>query len=656
MLDYSEALKALFINNSTSKKELEIYVPALNLLITEENLVSETMQLSEYLSSDSDLRIGACEAAEFRITTINIETDLKGQEIEVYMIVGHPEDFELVYPSEDTFPSSTLYPIKSNLYRINIGKYKVDSHDRKSNRIYRELVAYDHMQKFDIDVSDWYNKLTFPMTLKALRASLMSYCGVEENANVDYLLNDNIAITKNADTDELYGRDLIVMIEEINGVFGHIDRNGIFQHVYLSPNDELYPSIRLFPAEDIYPGKYEKMVNIDLTELTQSDYFNIEWEDYTVQPIDALTILGEDGDPIATYGDGNNGYTIENNFLLWDMLNSELIEIAYNIFGMIAGRSYIPIKSYSGIGLPWIETGDSLEITTNEGTIKTYVLTRTLSGMQSLKDAYEAEGSEIREYDNSLFKKFTTFRNKANATFKVMDAEIDLRVTYGDVVNAINISQEGITIQANKISLEGIVTANSYFKILEDGSMEAVNGKFSGNVTATSGKIGGWTIEDNDLKGSSGSYIKGGEINMGDGFFRANDAYVSLGDFEITSTSRGIFQSKDEVTGMSSELTETGELYLWAGFGHGSEGEEAVFLVNTGQVRCGGDLYVKGVNILAAIQDLQGGSGCDCDGDDSCSGYGSGQECPSYCPFDGCPHGAGCECDGYDPCGPGYSA
>lgn len=51
-----------------------------------------------------------------------------------------------------------------------------------------------------------------------------------------------------------------------------------------------------------------------------------------------------------------------------------------------------------------------------------------------------------------------------------------------EVIASINASQEGIAIKAEKINLEGTVTANENFKILEDGSMKAKNGQFSGEV------------------------------------------------------------------------------------------------------------------------------------------------------------------------------
>ena len=59
---------------------------------------------------------------------------------------------------------------------------------------------------------------------------------------------------------------------------------------------------------------------------------------------------------------------------------------------------------------------------------------------------------------------------------------ITLSVTKDNVVSAINMSPDGVTIDAKKINLNGVVTANNNFKINEDGSAEMRNAKLSGNI------------------------------------------------------------------------------------------------------------------------------------------------------------------------------
>lgn len=51
------------------------------------------------------------------------------------------------------------------------------------------------------------------------------------------------------------------------------------------------------------------------------------------------------------------------------------------------------------------------------------------------------------------------------------------------------IANSNIKLKAKQITLEGLVTANGNFKILSDGSIEAINGKFTGEINADKGKI-----------------------------------------------------------------------------------------------------------------------------------------------------------------------
>ena len=57
------------------------------------------------------------------------------------------------------------------------------------------------------------------------------------------------------------------------------------------------------------------------------------------------------------------------------------------------------------------------------------------------------------------------------------------------IVSYINQSPDTVTIHAQHIKLEGLVTANNNFKILADGSIEAKNGIFNGSVSGISGSF-----------------------------------------------------------------------------------------------------------------------------------------------------------------------
>ena len=94
------------------------------------------------------------------------------------------------------------------------------------------------------------------------------------------------------------------------------------------------------------------------------------------------------------------------------------------------------------------------------------------------------------------FVRDNTNRIVANESELVQQADlIATKVSQTDfngntISSLINQTATTIKIQAQKIQLEGLVTANNNFKVLLDGSIEAVNGKFSGNINGGTINIG----------------------------------------------------------------------------------------------------------------------------------------------------------------------
>lgn len=93
---------------------------------------------------------------------------------------------------------------------------------------------------------------------------------------------------------------------------------------------------------------------------------------------------------------------------------------------------------------------------------------------------------------------------KKEASQKITDTAIINTVTASaswkgkadkdELISQINQTAEAVKIQAGKISLEGLVTANNYFKINTNGSFETVKGT-----------IGGWTVATTTLKSKNGN-------------------------------------------------------------------------------------------------------------------------------------------------------
>lgn len=82
---------------------------------------------------------------------------------------------------------------------------------------------------------------------------------------------------------------------------------------------------------------------------------------------------------------------------------------------------------------------------------------------------------------NLLTDLFTT-NVETRAMMNISDQNIALKVSTNDIISAINLYPGIAKILAEKIQLEGLVTANQNFKILLDGSIVAVNASLTGNV------------------------------------------------------------------------------------------------------------------------------------------------------------------------------
>lgn len=76
-----------------------------------------------------------------------------------------------------------------------------------------------------------------------------------------------------------------------------------------------------------------------------------------------------------------------------------------------------------------------------------------------------------------------------HSQINILQSSIESKVSKNGIISSINQSSEKVSISANKINFNGLVTANNYFQILTDGSF-----------VATYGTLGGWTVKDGIIK------------------------------------------------------------------------------------------------------------------------------------------------------------
>lgn len=112
------------------------------------------------------------------------------------------------------------------------------------------------------------------------------------------------------------------------------------------------------------------------------------------------------------------------------------------------------------------------------------------SAAQTMKDA-EGNIAIIKKSAKELSVRVLSAEDEIEAVeaeIFVQAGQIAAKVSHGESIVDINATQGELKIRADKIALEGLVTANEYFKILESGSIEAQHAKLS-SVTIEHGAI-----------------------------------------------------------------------------------------------------------------------------------------------------------------------
>lgn len=428
-------------DKSSIDKQLKI-VCSDGTILTNKNFssTSSDFSLSESLCSDSKLSFGKCESSCLKIKIANTVNSLKGQTLQVTETLANKDDV----------------PFK-------IGTYIVDEDTLTSDKKYRNITAYDRLYSISsMNVSDWYSKL-FPskqvpliryenvtkewtytgidgkeiteyyeelepityyqteyesITLKAFRDSFFKYIGLTQQSTT--LVNDDMKVSKSVDDIDLTAKDVLEAICEINGVFGKMSRDDVFTYVELKPFSRgLFPSKTLYPNKSLFP---RKPGNVDTRRLEMGEYKTLQVGDTNFEQITKLQIRQSEDDIGYIAGDDTGvSYIIQGNFLTYSSGTEELKTIANNVLSKISKVIFNPVN-ITLQGNPCVETGDTIRIIdTNNKVYMSYVLQRTLTGIQMLMDSIISEGDQSLAEVNGIQHDIIKLQGKTNELSRLVE-------------------------------------------------------------------------------------------------------------------------------------------------------------------------------------------------------------------------------------------
>lgn len=484
------------------------------------DIVTEKFELQDSLNSANELVFGSCEAACLKLqVAADTGKIFKDLWLDVWATI-QDNSGDLMIDNEHYLLMSDGSKMRMHPYisSTRVGRFKVVLDEPVSDRSWRNLTCYDQM--YDIlrtEVSEWYNTLTFPMTVKAFRDSFFAYLGIEQE-NVA-LINDDLNIMGNfVATSKLTGRPIIKAICEINGVFGHMNKDGKMDYISI-PSDE---SVE-YPYYRDGTGSYERDM---------------------VEPITGIIARDSEDDMGTTVGTTVNPYIITGNPLVFGIEGTQELEDALTaLLAKIGGITYRPF-AVTSFGNPALPIGTSIILNTRDITIESFIETRRLTGVQGLKDTISAKGNKERLNDtidlsSELYQtdgRYHLLRNDVdglesevfdkdgNSVIEQISNEIVLKVdSNGKIVNVeltaeasgsafkvladnidfisdgkIQLTSKNLEINSTKfkVTSAGAVTCSDI--TINGGGISLGNGKFAvtnaGKLTSTSGVIAGWSI------------------------------------------------------------------------------------------------------------------------------------------------------------------
>ena len=363
------------------------------ITITDSN-IRGGVKYTQNINPNTDFTIGCASSAE-----IVFDYDNRNNDVSQYV--------------EDGVFNYYIQQANDTEWRL-IGKFYIQSSEVKKNLI--TIRAYDAMIKTEAYIDSFIDGLTFPLTITSLFTKLCSFLGVSCGGIDTALPNRTFKIQDNFQAINITGRQVIQYIAEACAGYAVADTSGAI-------------CIKDYKFVD--------------TELNNSNYVSYTKANYTVDKIEGLTIRTTQDDIGVSYGaTEGNVYIIQNNPLCYAENDSQLSDVAYNLYMKISFMNgYVPasLNLLQDFGL---NCGQVFKINGNK-----FILMKkeiTASGT-----TFECYGNKQREkQESNLNSEIIALRGKTNELYR------DLEQTKSTLTDTANGLKSQITQTASDIRTE----------------------------------------------------------------------------------------------------------------------------------------------------------------------------------------------------------
>mgnify|MGYP003308225049 CR=1 FL=1 len=418
MLNVSEETKRAWKNGGA----VAFRVLLAGVEIAPADIYEKSLEIQESINDEEALLFVGCIPCGCTIKLRGVDNSIIGQSLEVFAKIGTTEEIKLFNGI-------------------------IDSAKQDAKREWAEVEAFDKLYTIkNLNVSTWYTSNNFPLTLKQFRDGFFSYLNVSQEQAV--LVNDDVLIYETIGGEDITGADIIEAICQLNGVFGLMNREGVFVYKDLAETEEV---------------------------LQVGEIRSLYYQDFTTSKIDKLQIRESEEDVGAIVGTGSNAYIIEGNFLAYGKSAGELETMAVRLFNKLSNLDYIPTEAYTN-GEPFLEVGDIISYSRPEGdNIRSVILARKLSGLVSMADKYTADGvktySEAVKSANDSLIQLRGQSNRLTRTVEGLTSEVT--TIKGDYASKSQLKQTSDEITAQIESIQSEIDGDiSLYYVKEPPTLE----------------------------------------------------------------------------------------------------------------------------------------------------------------------------------------
>lgn len=461
-----------------------------------------------------------------------------------------------------------------------IGVFTCDKPEKTGSNKYK-VTAYDNVSLLDVDVTEWLNALTFPITIKDFAASLAAKCELElanePRLNKDYKVQKFTGSGINA-------RDLMKMVCSASGCFCNADANGKLFFDWYKKNDRVIISpqksinARSFHLFDVAKRSLQDNAHrVLISAKSGSDtpdgipYFanQLTFSDFVVKAIDKVQVRQSDDDVGVVYPadeQGTNALVIQGNQLLSTTSDAALRPYVKNLYDGLNNITYVPCSNIQTLETLEIKVGDIVTVSDGKNEFDTWITSVKHSGG---KCTFESVGNANRNTTTAVNNvKYNSKQRilKISATVDGLTVKAEqtaqdisglssqytqlkqtfdsfelTAVTDGNVRSKFALDPSSVVIESGTITFKGdtLVVDSDNFKLAQDGTVR-ITGTLTSKTTFSEAVIGNGeitlyqTVSDGSYSpavkiysdGIGGSYILGHiRIYGNDGY---NDNRIDL--------------------------------------------------------------------------------------------------------------------------------